>query len=414
MSELDKEKDDFWDLDKIVPAKKSKLNPFSQNPRTVEHTVEGNVGSSPENRKLSFGSIASKKRTEDTVYSPGDGGLITRVTIKRFIDRYDFYDSFKKAAAIYYDFKADRCEFVPFYSYMPQYSQFNPQQKNYYFYWRSEVRRGRFIKCDYSYLYRHVYEILNLPDLISPAEGIKMLCRLWREYRSSLPKIDAYFSVWVQDYCLVYGLPCPMDEVGDFIFDVIDSSDFKEFYLSDMNSAGLDGTTAMVAYLSDYDWKKGKYAGGENSVDYKRHMLTAMKLLTDRLSVCGYMGGSEETAVITRDAFPHSLCTHSVKCKLEIEYHPISKEERLRALVTAGVRYTENKLRALYGIKSRLAVKEFPDEYKRLIDNYFDRLFEDEVLKRANECAPEYAKLYAAPDEALSFSGADEIERASW
>ena len=226
--------------------------------------------------------------------------------------------------------------------------------------------------------------------------------------------VDPYFSVWVQDYCLVYNLPCPMDEVGDFIFDVIDASEFKEFYLSDINGAGLDGMTAMVAYLSDYDWRRGRFAGGERAEEYKRNMLTAMRLLIDSLAEAGYMNSGESTAIINRDAFPHSLCTHSVKCKLEIEYYPISKEERLRAIVTAGVRYTENKLRALYGVKSRLAVKDFPDEYKRLIDTHFDRMFEDAAQKKANYVAPEYAGLYSAPAEELSFAGADEIERASW
>ena len=364
MSFTDKEKDDFWNIEKLVPNKKTRLDPFATGAKTVEHRIDGAADGKDESRKLSFEGLSTKKKTEDTTYVRGDGGLIRRVTIKRFVDRFDFYDSFKKAASIYYDFKADRCDFASFYSYMPQYSQFNSAQKNYYFYWRSEARRGRFIKCDYSYLYLYVYEILNLPDKIAPEEGIRLLCRLWREYRNALPKIDPYFSVWVQDYCLVYNLPCPMDEVGDFIFDVIDASEFKEFYLSDVHAAGLDGMTAMVAYLSDYDWRRGKFAGGEHAEEYKRNMLTAMKLLVDTLAKAGYMNSGESVAVINRDAFPHSLCTHSVKCKLEIEYYPISKEERLRSIVTAGVRYTENKLRALYGVKSRLAVKDFPDEYK--------------------------------------------------
>ena len=414
MSFTDKEKDDFWNIEKLVPNKKTRLDPFATGAKTVEHRIDGTADGKDESRKLSFEGLSTKKKTEDTTYIRGDGGLISRVTIKRFVDRFDFYDSFKKAASIYYDFKADRCDFASFYSYMPQYSQFNSAQKNYYFYWRSEARRGRFIKCDYSYLYLYVYEILNLPDKIAPEEGIRLLCRLWREYRNALPKIDPYFSVWVQDYCLVYNLPCPMDEVGDFIFDVIDASEFKEFYLSDVHAAGLDGMTAMVAYLSDYDWRRGKFAGGEHAEEYKRNMLTAMKLLVDTLAEAGYMNSGESVAVINRDAFPHSLCTHSVKCKLEIEYYPISKEERLRSIVTAGVRYTENKLRALYGVKSRLAVKDFPDEYKRLIDSYFDRMFEEVAQKKANFVAPEYAGLYSAPTEELSFAGADEIERASW
>ena len=337
--------------------------------------------------------------------------MIKRVTIKRAIDKYDFYGNFRKAALIYFDYKVSKCEFLPFYSYMPQYSQLNPQQKSYYFYWRDEFRRGRHIKCDYSYLYLFAYEILNLPDMIEPHEGVKLLCRAWRQYRDSLPRIDAYFSVWLQDYCFVHNLSCPMSEIRDFVFDVIGGSEFKEFYLSDSLGGGNDGIEAMIAYLSDYDWRKTKYAEGENREIFRNHMLGALGLVISRyLKSNSFI--SEEPAVLKRDAFPHSLCTHAVKCKLEIEYVPLSKDEKLRNVVTAAVRYTENKLRALIGVKSRLGIKEMFDDVRYLIDGYFDNIFEIERRRRERECAPEYEHLYDAESKELSFSDADEIERA--
>lgn len=408
----DREKDDFWDIEKLVPKKRPVMQKFTTGSSVTEHNIEGSSDSGAENRKLSFASMAAKERTEDTVYTPSSRGLIKRVTIKKYVDKYDFYGNFRKAALIYYDYKTPKCDFAPFYSYMPQYSQLNSAQKNYYFYWRDEVRRGRYIKSDYSYIYLYVYEILNLPDKVSPECGIKILCTLWQRYRTELPRIDAYFSVWVQDYCLVHNLSCPMNEIRDFIFDVIGASSFKEFYLSDIDEAGGDGVDAMMAYLSDYDWRRGKYAAGDNAEIYRRHMYGAMRRLFDRLDVGRFE--SAELSVVRRDAFPHSLCTHAVKCKLEIEYLSLAREESLRKTVTAGVRYTENKLRALFGIKSRLGIKDFGDEYKRLIDSYFASLYERERLVRERENMPEYEKLYDAENTGLSFVGADEIEMASW
>ena len=358
--------------------------------------------------------MKSQSRTEEHSYVPERQGLIKRVIIKRYVDKYDFYGNFRKAALIYYDYKMPKCDFTPFYSYMPQYTQFNSQQKNYYFFWRDEVRRGRYIKCDYSYLYLYVYEILNLPDKIAPEEGIRLLCKLWREYRAQLPRIDAYFSVWIQDYCFVYNLPCPMNEIRDFVFDVIGTSDFKEFYLSDVTGAGADGTEAMIAYLSDYDWRRSKYAEGDNGEVFRNHMIGSMRLLIADHLGSGHNITTGETTVLRRDAFPHSLCTHAVKCKLEIEYTSLAKDEELRRAITAGVRYTENKLRALFGIKSRLGIKDLPDIARRLIDRYIDNIFEMERLRKERECAPEYEKLYDAEKKALSFADADEIERASW
>ena len=298
---------------------------------------------------------------------------------------------------------------------MPQYSQFNSQQKAFYFYWRDCVRRKKYIKTDYSYFYLYVYEILNLPDKISPEEGLEILTGIWIEYRHDLPNIDSYMSLWVQDYCLVYNLQCPMDKIGDFIFDVIGAAEFKEFYLSDVSSMGESGVEAMIAYLSDYDWHRGKYAGGDNREIYSKHLIGAMSMLIKRLLRSGKLiGAAQDTARITRGAFRNSLCTHSVKCQLDIEYIPLAKSDDVRCAVTSALKYTENKLRALLGVKSRLAVKAFPDEYKAIIDSYFSDIFDKVNRERAKASAPEYEKLYDAESNEISFAGALEIEQVSW
>lgn len=422
-------RDDFWDIEKLVPRKRASLSPFvSENPARdyslseKKDTVERVA---PEERKLSFSDRPSFRTTEEESYIPDGHGFIKSVKVIRLIDRYDFYEGFRKAALIYFDYKTDKCDFAQFYSFMPQYSQLGPQQKSYYFYWRGELRSGRYIKTDYSYLYLYVYEILNLPDKIPPKEGLSLLCEVWRAYRGSLPRLDLYFSIWVQDYCLVHRLPCPTEEISDFIFDVISVSSFKEFYLSDINNAGSGGVIAMLAYLSDYDWRKGKFVSGPEGTEtekrneiaamYRAHMEGAMTLLLrglwDELMAKKDSAG---TGILRRDAFPNSLLTHSVKSKLEIEYYPIGAAADMRRGITAAVRYTENKIRALMSVKSRLAVRDLPDDYRRIIDYYFEAIFDRERRRIAKENAPEYERLYDAPKEELSFAGADEIERLSW
>ncbi len=408
------DKDSFWDIDKLVPKKKTVTSPFVTARTLSEHTISGEAQkTSVDENKLTFASMRSEGKEEIAEYVPSGNGLIRRVTLKRYIDKFDFYGNFRKTALIYYDYKTQRCDFTPFYSYMPQYTQLNSQQKGYYFYWRDEVKRGKYIKCDYSYLYLYVYEILNLPDKIEPRQGIKILCNLWREYRKSLPRIDAYMSVWVQDYCFVHNLPCPMDEIREFVFDVIAGADFKEFYLSDITDAGSDGTEAMIAYLSDYDWRRSKYATGDSADVFRNHMIGSMRAFLDRYNTTKVLA-SANPEILRRDAFPHSLCTHAVKCKLEIEYIPLSKDDTMRKSITSAVRYAENKLRALIGVKSRLGIKDLDDEARFVLDKYFDNIYEIERKRRERECAPEYEKLYDAEDKHLSFADADEIERSSW
>ena len=424
------EKDGFWDIEKLIPKKKTaSLSPFATKPTVKDYSID-----LPESDRDSAAAAHSSielrisgekdKYGEERVYYP-ENTLIKSITVKKYKEKYDFYDSFHKAATLYFDCPGEKCDFAQFYSYMPQYSQLNKAQKSYYFYWRSEIRKGRYIKTDYSYLYLYVYEIINLPDLVKPTDGIKLLCRVWKEYRKSLPRIDMYFSIWVRDYCLVHELVCPISEIQDFIFDVIRVSDFKEYYFTNIGTTNRDGVWSLIAYLSDYDWHKGFLSiigsHDENS-EYMRRAETYKTLLEGAIrtilpnvwDVCMREKENGNLVRIQKAAFANTLCTHSVKCRLEIEYYPLAESAELRVGITAAVRYTENKLRALFGTKSRLAVKYIPIEYKELIDCYFNALITKTEREAKRRNAPEYERLYDAPREKLSFEGADEIERLSW
>ena len=441
----DEEKDGFWDIEKLIPKKKTaSLSPFVTKPTVTDYSIDlpesekapdtearpsgelcdsGERGKDAAERKLNLEAMKSAEYGEEKVYYP-ENTLIKSITVRKYNEKYDFYDSFRKAALLYFDCPGEKCDFAQFYSYMPQYSQLNKAQKSYYFYWRQEMRQGRFIKTDYSYLYLYVYEIINLPDVIEPEKGVKLLCRLWREYRKALPRIDMYFSIWVRDYCLVNELPCPISEIQDFIFDVIRASDFKEYYFTDIGKSGRDGVWSLIAYLSDYDWHRGFYSvvGKEDTEDYAKKAEIYRTLLEGAMRVilpsvwndCMREKEAGKLTKISRAAFPNTLCTHTVKSRLEIEYYPLADASALRRDITAAVRYTENKLRALFGAKSRLSVKYIPNEYKELIDCYFEELMRKSEARKRQQNLPEYEKLYDAPREKLSFEGADEIERLSW
>ena len=407
--------DSFWDIDKLIPHKKtSSITPFSTKEKTVTVTIAGDESENDAERKLTLTDKTDANAKADFVYYP-NGTLIKKVTVKHVPDKFDFHANFKKAAELYFDFKGTECPFAPFYSFMPQYTQLTLPQKNYYFYWRSMVRRGSYIKTEYSYLYLYAYEVINLPELIAPKDGIKILVSLWKNYRKSLPNIDANMAVWIQDYCLVYNLPLPMEEINDFIFDIMNVTRFKEFYFSGYESFGADGTGAIIAYLSDYDWRRGKYAGGDNKEAYTKHLMGAMGLFMEKiLEVNNLNTGAEAISVKEDSAFRMALTTCPIKYRIKVEYRRISEEPGVRAIVTAALKYTENKLRALMGVKSRLAVKELDREYTAIIDAYFEKLFEKVNRERIKANRPEYERLYEAESEELSLSGADEIERASW
>jgi hypothetical protein len=144
-------------------------------------------------------------------------------------------------------------------------------------------------------------------------------------------------------------------------------------------------------------------------------MDNALRLLIKEGDVLSELSSRErETSSLVRDAFANSICTHSVKCTLEIEYFSLADSSAMKEGVTAALKYAENRMRGIMGVKSRLAVKGMPDKYKSILEPYFNALEGRERAASHREDIPEYEKLYSAPAGNLSASGADEIERASW
>ena len=410
------DKDSFWSLDKLVPKKKTPMQRFSTKPMVTDFIVESDsVDKDKGERVLNFADGAEAvDRMPDKVYTP-NSGLLKKITVKHVPDKYDFHANFAKAAHLYYDFYTHECEFAKIYSYMPQYSQLNKAQKDYYFYWRYCVRHEKYIKTDYSYLYLYIYEIINLPDIIPPQTGLDLMIDVWCAYHKDLPNINANMALWVQDYCFVYGIECPMDRIKDFVFFSIGASGLKEFYLSGAETLGKDGVATLIAYLSDYDWRSAKFAIGEKSGVYATHLLGGMTAFFEKLFADGLIfSDSAENLTLVRSAFRGALTTSSSKYRIEVEYKPLLENVEVRKNVTSAVKYTENKLRALLGVKSRLSVKEFSDGYKAAIDKYFESLFEKVNQKRKIEQRPEYERLYDAESNGISNEDAKNIESTSW
>lgn len=409
-------KDDFWDIEKLLPKKKSSLSAFSTRSPMTEYTdlvaTPPRTQDSDACRLTAIPAHAAFTSTAES-YTPAHQKLLRRVTVRRYEGRYMFYDSFRRAAELYYDVHGSPSPFVPFYSFMPQYQQMSREQKDYYFYWRDEVRAGRYIRTDVSYVYLYAYEIINLPEKCSAEEGLRKLLLLWKTYRKELRGIDKYFSVWIQDFCLIYRLTPPADLLDGCLAELISLTSFKEFYLFDTDAMTAEGLRSLLFYFSDYDYHTSRYYTADSREAFEGHMCAVLGPLLSHIVATVDMAYAP-TSLLVREAFPNSLCTYEVKCRLEIEYYPLARAAELRSAVTAAVKYTENRLRASLGVKSRLSVRGLSEEHKAHIDVYFDTLFRKVLAEQRKQHTPEYEHKYDAPKETLSFVGADDIERLSW
>ena len=405
---------DFWDLSDLIPKKKKTADrgPFKREIRLGEiREPEGDPRDRDEGR---LGSIPCLSVSEES-YLPTDNPLIRRVTVTARETGYSFYAQFRRHAEAYFDRREKECPYVPFFSYIPQYSQLSEEQLRYYFYFRDALRRGETPRVDYSYFWLYIYEILNLPDRILPRDGVVLLCRAWRLYRDKLPKIDKYMTVWLTDYCLLHRLPCPTEELSPFLDAVMEHSDFKEFYLGGISALTEDGTAALLAMISDYRFEKSRYAKGEHADFFRRHLFAVMREVFRVLFSSGRASiDTEESSVLSRAAFSGSLCSHNIKRTLTVEYLSFHAAAGLREAVTASVKYAENKLRALLSIKSRLSVPPLEPILSATVDRYFADLFSRAEAKRKIKERPSYEALYEAESRGFSLEGAKEIESLSW
>ena len=391
---------------------------FSRPPRFAEiiseaaqTTSDGNV--SP----LSFRPLPANEE-QFLCYRPQNNSLLAYVKLYRRPNAYSFYRNFRTIAAEWHELHGSPCDPVPFFSYVPQYAQMTGAQRDYYLYWRDRVREQVYPPCDISYLWLYVYEIINLPDLISPAEGAQTLARLWRAYREAYPKIDKYMTVWLADYCLIHEIPCPDPILSGFLPAILENAGFPEFYLGYISSPDEYGVHAVLSLASDYRWQDSKFMRGLPDRERRHLLLSLAPVVKDVFEGKMISWDKDSISKLTRDAFSGSLCAHNVKCRVEAGYHSLTRTPTLTAILTAAVKYAENRLRALHGQKSRLSVGQgLREAHKNMIDAYFAVLESPASTRTSHsktQVVPEYEALYEAPTKGISLENAREIEASSW
>lgn len=414
----DNERDAFWDLSDLLPVRKRAPRPSFSTAVSVVEVKDAHPSPSAEQETEGRFSLPPKKAVEKEqealVYERPDNRFITRVRVLRRHSDYQFYGQFCRDAVRYLDKEGKECPFAPYFSYIPQYAQLTEEQLAYYLYWRSCLRRGEYIRTEESYFFLFVYEIINLPEIIMPKDGVLLLLDAWAAYRKDLPRIDKFMTEWVMDYCLVHNLACPLDRLRPFLSTILPLASHKEFYLGAMGDGSREGTETALAFLSAYRFRESRYLSGEQSALFEEHILSCMtEVLSALLHSHKDVMCEAARTVRVHEAFCGSLCAQSIRCRLEITYYSVQDVSYLRGSVTAALKYAENKIRAALSVKSRLSVPPLDKSIRECVDAYFDRVSRRLTPVREREI-PAYEKLYDAPRESTDLSRADQIERESW
>ena len=451
------ELDAFWDIDGLLPAKRAavqrkagatdavevqferakpqpenaqakltRTRPVGANP-TSARTTAAPDGQSPVGRGLAPAASdgqrpvgrglapAAPTPAPEKVYEM-QSGLVNRLRIYPWKSGYTYYEKFCRDGEYLRRIKGKEAPHVGFFSYMPQYGQMTKAQLAYYLWWRENIiQNGTYLPADYSYILLNIYELINLPD-DNPIKVRDALCRLWVAYKKDTPRLDRYFAEWICDYCLLHGLPAPVEQLAPIWDDVLAVATLKEFYLDAGDGRTASYVRALLAYCCQYDYRKSKFATGESKEMYDRII---PGVLTHLLEMDGEGAkllrgtGNMQDTVISRDSYVAALCSHRIKKRIEVQYCSVSRSHELRMAVTDMVKYTENRIRAHMGVKSRLGVGTLSDAVKREMDTYLDTVV-PRMKNPEREQVEQYERLYDLPKTELNLAHSAEIEQASW
>ncbi len=421
------ELDDFWNIDALIPQRHAPHYPHDTEATEIE------IGA-PTSQNAPRGEALPQKKEggptprfipphspenvreipPDEEYFP-ENSLLRVVRLYREKSGYHYYEDFVRSAERLLAVRGVECPHVPFFSYVPQYSQMTRGQLEWYLWWRECQREGKTVTTDYSYVLLYAYEIINLGGRMNTVEGRDALWRLWLEYRDIFHQLDSYLPNWICDYCLIHRVQPPKPE-PNMLFAAMSRCTLKEFYLTATGRQGL--VKALPWVCSDYDYRKSKFYVEENKALYEKHINGVL------LEVFTNGAGSEhipsleggDISHMVRPSYNGALCAHSTKCKIVLEYTSFYTSHELRLFVTEVIKYTENQLRTYLGIRSRLSVYSLFPTVRAMIDAYLSPFLPRRVRENAPQAEEraEYEKLYDLPRVPLSLERAQEIERASW
>jgi hypothetical protein len=265
---------------------------------------------------------------------------------------------------------------VPFMCYWPTYDSMTDGQQKWYFFWRGQIREGVFPDTDLSYIFVHVYELINGVGARSSMDGYEQLRKLWLAYRERQPKLDKYLPDWLTDFALVNKLPVdylqPHKDAlahGSFVSDpdlllggyLVDSLERLPLVLLDL--------------LTDYGIRKSKFYSGGYGEIVEQYMPKSLAKVDDHMKRTRGKGVFETfrptaSSQIRRYPFQSAVYAGPARDVTVATVVPYSKHVPLRTFLNPLVKHVENKLRELTGYRGRLRGYSLESETQAIIDAF--------------------------------------------
>lgn len=354
---------------------------------------------------------ANAQQTKNIYTSVGSIRIKTSISDDRltfdFDDDYRYGSNFTKDMAKLENKTGDKAPFVPFMQYWPSYDSMNRQQKNWYFYWRTQVRQSVYLKTDLSYIFVHIYELLSGFGWKNPEDGYNQILALWTNYRDEHPKLDHYLLNWLFDFAQLHNLE----------YHVPDCSDISLPYQPAIRDILIDAHSTekplklsftLVDALCDYSlvnskfYKEGHQLLMSEAIPRVVALADAM-LIKNKGKGILEIYGPKRTKQQSYYAFQSANCINANK-RINVSVKGYTSSQKLRSYINELVRYAENVLRELYGSRGRLRGVEIDDETAKMVKSF---LIKEYSPKKTTTEVPKKAEVK------LDFNNIKELRKQS-
>lgn len=314
---------------------------------------------------------------------------------------------------------------VDFDAVLPTYSAMTSAQQKRYLWWREQVRAGRYPPIPGAYIHLYACELINLtPTVLAPQDALTALCSLWEAYRECDSRLNYLVPEWIIDLCLLYQLPFSASLLPTARESAIRLSSLQEFFLGSLPcERGSPFANAVLRYGCNYRFRNSSFRTEENAALFDTHIpaafLTAFTAWEAENRTENSPLRKSVQSVMIRRSFVGSSFTRSHKYRIDVTYLSCSKAVELRFTATDLVKYCENQVRRMLGIKSRFHTGGLDPTMKRAADVYFAPLLKKHTAAKSKAQAeaappPAWEALYEAKSEGFSPKEARRLEQSAW
>ncbi len=257
-----------------------------------------------------------------------------------------------------------------------------------YFRFKNQINKGVFPKTEVSNVFKYICEKINKIEWTNADDILLDMLNIWFYYRDFFSELDEYLLSWCFDFI---NINKPNFSMTEYIKLIIDTNVkkiplmFNDILLDELaqnDEAVVDFKSVQI--LSSYDILKSKFFQNENQ-DLIISTINDIMALINKYFLRKYNKNilnmhSPNKEYIRVKVYKNAIYYINPQ-EYDFYYRPYTTYFPLTCFITNIIKYTEKIMRKNNGNYKAFSNVNLDNEYKNLIDEYFNRKYLKPVLK---------------------------------